>query len=784
MGDVGWGKHMEPEQLRSILRGRPDLWRYVGGLRYGLAARQIQTYYRGVCATRLLDFLRERQLADDYMEVLDYHRASQLYSMAIRHLEKNRDALSTEVLSIHPGSQGLIQRKVFCLAALRRWRELVGLLERLACLYASDVYKGDLAEFALSPGISPAPMLDPDFFGGMLNETALTAGQKLPDEAVPEAVCRLPFPLIRFYIRGLRLEGRYSAALEALKALSLLVLLGTANHDSVTLATKYFPWLGKEREVLRRTVDTRQEGEKLFGKDKFLPAADAFAETLKIDLEEVDYPGMPPMSGLDAGGRQRAELHCWRGYCFQDFGWYEEALEEYKEALQTNPQYMSALQCLSLCYVELEQYEEAIEGFKQWICLAGKAKNNVASNLYDHQFYLPREEIADDLEMVHDELKDAIQKLGAREEQRRQQEQAGGQKRGFYSRRRNKPLTESEVRSIKPSMGDAVWGEHMEHLKSFLLGLSDSAFSEVEEVFRDFSAPRSQTFWRGLCAARLQRIDDIVEERAALLEAGYDLADAIGLKNSLGLARGNPSTASDAGVTGSTSKSDVASQPCPTPDHVTRRLRRRLSQTGVHHVDSNAQSDLQDIEERDPLRSGTSLPQEPVMTGVGSPSAASDTSFSPLVSSNVEGASDEDLESQVAGHPSSTSPDTRGAGIAARLMLTPIEELYNEDDDLSPTVARVGQSQETTIDHVTRRRPRRSRRNSSVPLHPLPAVVETVMEQAVAPVTAAQPTRAPPPLTAVSDPPQPPLAEPEATGAATAPWSLLVETVTEEDEEE
>jgi hypothetical protein len=219
------------------------------------------------------------------------------------------------------------------------------------------------------------------------------------------------------------------------------------------------------------------------------------------------------------------------------------------------------------------------------------------------------------------------------------------------------------------------------------------------------------------------------------------------------------------------------------------------AETVVRHVDSNAQHDHLSIEDRDLLRPENPLPQPhgdapviPVLpysvTGFGSTSAASDTSLPPLVSSNVERASDEDLESQVAGQPSSTPPDTRGAGNAARLMLTPIEEQYDEDDDLSPTVARVGQS---TIDHVTRRRPRRSRRSSLVPSHPLSAVVETVMEQAVAPVTAAQPTRVPPPLAAVSVPPQPPLAEPEAPGVATAPWWLLpplVETVTEEDDEE
>jgi hypothetical protein len=211
------------------------------------------------------------------------------------------------------------------------------------------------------------------------------------------------------------------------------------------------------------------------------------------------------------------------------------------------------------------------------------------------------------------------------------------------------------------------------------------------------------------------------------------------------------------------------------------------AETVVHHVDSNAQHDHLSIEDRVPLRPENPLPQPhgdapviPVLpcsvTGFDSPIEASDTSFSPLVSSNVERASDEGLESQVAGQPSFTPPDTRGAGNAARLMLTPIAELYDEDDDLSPTVARVGQSQsamETTIDHVTRRRRRRSRRSSSVPSHPLPAVVETVMEQAVAPVTAAQPTPPPPPpSTGVSAPPQPPLSEP-----------LLVETVTDEEEE-
>jgi tetratricopeptide (TPR) repeat protein len=208
-----------------------------------------------------------------------------LYAETLEHVQT--------ALAITPGCKQLIEWKTYSLAALQRWRELVGFLERLACLYASieNVYKDDVARLAPSPGISPVQTLDPKFFGEVLNETALTAAWKLPVASVAEAVLRLPYPLIRFYIRGLRLEGSYSAASIALEALSNLVQLGTMKHDSYSLAAK-FPWIDKEREVLHCTEETCRRGNVLFKRGEFKEAADEYATALKIDLEVAYEPGM------------------------------------------------------------------------------------------------------------------------------------------------------------------------------------------------------------------------------------------------------------------------------------------------------------------------------------------------------------------------------------------------------------------------------------------------------------------------------------------------------------
>jgi tetratricopeptide (TPR) repeat protein len=331
-------------------------------------------------------------------------------------------------LAIAPGSKDLIKWKLFGLAALQRWRELVGFLERMACLYASieNVYQDDLAKLAPSPGISPVQTLDPKLFGEVLNESALTAGLTLPVESVPEAVLRLPYSLLRYYICGLRLEGRYPAASAALATLSNLVELGTMKHDSYSLAAKFFPWLAKESDMLKRTQEAFQRGNAQYQEGKFEDAANEYAAALKIDLEVADELGLPLVNRLNAGGRRHAELHYYRAMCFWSLKNTQETLQECNHALEIHPQYMSVLRFQSRCFFHRGQYDEAIAGFNQWICMVKEAEKSPASKssiICVHQFDLPQDVPADDLKYALRELEYIEEKQRLKEQAWRQQTQ-------------------------------------------------------------------------------------------------------------------------------------------------------------------------------------------------------------------------------------------------------------------------------------------------------------------------------------------------------------------------
>lgn len=325
-------------------------------------------------------------------------------------------------LSIAPGSFPLIESKVSIMVQMKRWRELIGYCERLGAIHVGldNVFVGDLAPKYPFVGVSPARELRADTFGGARDEDETSREKKLPSRAAVEAVLRLPYVVIPIYIRGLRLEERYSAAESCMDALDKLVVHNASNPK---FPIAKFNWTSQEKVRLQKTNHLRTEGDKLFVAQEFERAASVYLDCLKVDNDGNSEP-----DGSTAGGRVHAVLYCNRAACMMALRRYHAAVEDCTSALKIHNRYMKAIHRRARCYTRLKRTQEAISEYKKWLDLVEQAKKNPRQPASIHLFDGPLSVKPADVNTAKSEL----------EELYASQRQAETQAREEADRRRNR----------------------------------------------------------------------------------------------------------------------------------------------------------------------------------------------------------------------------------------------------------------------------------------------------------------------------------------------------------
>jgi len=288
--------------------------------------------------------------------------------------------------------------------------------ERMACesVKLDGVFTRDLRPLDPHPGTSPAKALTPNYFETEEEETVFSVS------AVCDAVVRLPKGILPYYMRGLRLEERYSEAARAGTALEVLASTTGAKEGEHS-----FHWLSKERDKLRRTRTGKERGDLLFRCRDYKRAADKYAECLKVDGE-----GEQIEKGFDnSGGRLHAILHCNRAACLMAIEQNQDAIKECSNALKIQAQYMKAILRRARCHSRLDEYQEAMSDFQRWLKLVEEANKlntnssgvcwfDKASDIQKSEQDKVRKELAD----VRKAMKETIRKAQAEAENRAEKE--------------------------------------------------------------------------------------------------------------------------------------------------------------------------------------------------------------------------------------------------------------------------------------------------------------------------------------------------------------------------
>ena len=268
-------------------------------------------------------------------------------------------------LSTASGCFELHHLKVKLLADLRRWREVVSHCERFA---ASNVkfdgcLTGDLSSKNPFPGVAISKHLTVDFFGNTREDELMGAEMKLGRKASPEALLRLPFSMMPYYLRSLRLEERYHNSEHCITQLDRFI----SDRASVIGQSIYsqFSWLSEERDKLIRTQAERGHGDNFFQKAEYETAGKKYAACLLIDSAGSNHQ----FTGKSncAGGRLHAVLHGNRAACFMAMKNFSEALTECTAALRIYPRYLKAILRRARCNSRLDRIREAESDFKRWL---------------------------------------------------------------------------------------------------------------------------------------------------------------------------------------------------------------------------------------------------------------------------------------------------------------------------------------------------------------------------------------------------------------------------------
>jgi tetratricopeptide (TPR) repeat protein len=435
--------------------------------------------------------------------------------------EKNREALGyvNSALMTATGCDSLHEQKISLLATLKRWREVGSHCERLAAsnLNFDGCFHEDLTSKHPFVGIAPARYLSLNFFGDAREDEISGAELKLNSKAAPEAVLRIPIPLVPYYVRSLRLEERYPAAEATIRSLDNYIRERSGVYDQSGLRTA-FAWLPRERERLTCTRLEREQGDELFRMGDFSQAAVKYAFCLGIDSDG----NISQLQDSSAGGRLHAVLHCNRAACLMAEKKYSQALAECTAALRIHPRYMKALLRRARCYSRLDRLEESASEFQRWIEMVYQAKTNPQATSISGSpclFDGPHEATNEDMVQVKMELSEVLKAkakadAAAREQARHRQQrerwendrfasQAGDAKSRrdyFYSqqssssRRWDSSTDRGSTRSTKNNVPNASAGEPKKSPKcttpseknhyKVLDVRSDASDNEIKKAYR------------------------------------------------------------------------------------------------------------------------------------------------------------------------------------------------------------------------------------------------------------------------------------------------------------
>ena len=315
-------------------------------------------------------------------------------------------------LELAPGDVELHSHTVQLFADMKRWADLALHCERFAsaCVKFDGLFVGDHTGLNPFPSAPLAQTLKSDHFDLSVWDVATKAPKLLSEEAVGEAVRRMPMSMLPLYLRALRLEERYAEAQRAASILLASAREGNLVGCPITL-------LEREQEKRIRTCTIKDTGDALFRKGQYEEAAAKYGACLLVDAEGED---IATADGSNAGGRLHAVLHCNRAACFMASKQYREASMECTAALHIHTQYMKAKLRRARCLGRLLRYEEAVREYHHWIYLAEAAEQNPQSAVakYDAACYFdkPSDATPDDIEKARVELNEALKAKNSRAE--------------------------------------------------------------------------------------------------------------------------------------------------------------------------------------------------------------------------------------------------------------------------------------------------------------------------------------------------------------------------------
>lgn len=301
---------------------------------------------------------------------------------------------------------------VHLFAYMKRWADLALHCERFAsdCVKFDGVFVDDLASLNPYPSASLAQNLRGDFFDLSVLDAATNAPKLLNEDAVGDAVRRMPMSILPLYLRALRLEERYA---EAQRAASVLSACAREGH----LAGCPMTWLEREQKKRIRICTTKDTGDALFRKGQYDEAAAKYAACLLVDAEGED---IATTDGSNAGGRLHAVLHCNRAACFMATKQYREAAKECTAALHIHTLYMKAMLRRARCSSRLQCHEEAVSEYQLWISLAEAAARNPQGAAAEYgaacYFDKPSDTTLDDIEKARVELNEAVKAKASKAE--------------------------------------------------------------------------------------------------------------------------------------------------------------------------------------------------------------------------------------------------------------------------------------------------------------------------------------------------------------------------------
>mmetsp|Transcript_14046 Transcript_14046/g.30229 ORF Transcript_14046/g.30229 Transcript_14046/m.30229 type:complete len:936 (+) Transcript_14046:118-2925(+) len=268
----------------------------------------------------------------------------------------------------------------------RRWFAVANHCEQLAVrnMKLEEVYSGDLAEVNPFPGIPSVQELTADFFEDNGDKSIPPYLRVVGTKAACDVAFRLPKELLPHYLRALRLEERYKAAVQTGTALAEFDNASSPREDDVraSLRRSYAEKARLKEEFLKleRTIKLKEEGDALFRDGYFDRAAQMYGECLTVDESPNGNSATnngatgATRSGVDSGGKIHAVLHSNRAACFSSLGRYRDAIAESTYAIDIHSMYMKAILRRARCFVKVKDISRAQADFNRWIVLVEGAR--------------------------------------------------------------------------------------------------------------------------------------------------------------------------------------------------------------------------------------------------------------------------------------------------------------------------------------------------------------------------------------------------------------------------